>query len=168
MIDVTLKRILSFVVLVLVQILLLNNVKFLGFITPYLYIYFVLSLPSSVSKEMTLFWGFLLGLTIDIFCGSLGCNALATTLIAYLKPYFQSFFGPKDDYDEVKPSAATFGFEMYLQYVAYLTIIHHLVFFFVEAFTLSRFWSVLFSAFCCTLFTLLMILSLEYFKHRRR
>ncbi len=168
MIDVSLKRLLSFVGFVLLQVLLLNNVKFLGYVSPYLYIYFILSLPSSVSKEMTIVWGFLLGLTMDIFCASLGCNAFATTLVAFLKPYFQSFFGPNDDYDEVRPSIHSFGFEMYLQYVGYLTLIHHFVFFMVEAFTFSQILSVSLKAVCCTIFTVLLILCIQFFKNRRR
>lgn len=168
MIDVTLKRVLSFIGFLLLQVLLLDNIKFLGFVTPYLYVYFVLRLPSSVSKEMTLLWGFLMGMAMDIFCGTLGCNAFATTFVAFLKPYFQSFFGPKDDFEDLKPSVSTFGFQMFFQYVAYLVLIHHLVFFLVEAFTFSMFWSALFRAFCCALFTLLLILCFEYFKNKRR
>ena len=168
MIDITLKRLLSCVGFLLLQILLLNNIKFLGFITPYLYVYFILLLPSSVSKEMTLVWGFLLGLVLDIFCDTLGCNAFATTFVAFLKPYFQNFFGPKDDFDDMKPSIERFGFNMFVQYVAYLVLIHHLTFFLIEAFTLSVLWFALLKAVCCSVFTLLLILSFEYFKARRR
>lgn len=168
MIDITLKRLLSCVGFLLLQILLLNNIKFLGFITPYLYVYFILLLPSSVSKEMTLVWGFLLGLVLDIFCDTLGCNAFATTFVSFLKPYFQNFFGPKDDFDDMTPSIDRFGFNMFVQYVAYLVLIHHLTFFLIEAFTLSVFWFALLKAVCCSVFTLLLILSFEYFKARRR
>lgn len=167
MINETLKHIIYFFVLIFIQVLVLNNIRFLGFINPYLYVYFILFLPSSISKDMTLCLGFLLGLIIDIFSGTLGCNTFATVLLAYLKPIFQKAFGPREDYDIVFPSLHSFGMGRYIQYVFYLVFIHQLVFFYVETLSFAYFWRTLLSAVCCSIFTVLLIICIEEFKERR-
>lgn len=161
------RYVVSFILLVLLQVLILNNVCFLGFINPYLYIYFILLLPSSVNKDMTLFLGFLLGLSIDIFCGTLGCHAFATTLLAYLKPHFQKIFGPREDYEAVTPSFKSFGPQMFMQYAGILVLIHHFVFFLIEAFTLSHFFNTLLNTITCSIFTLLLIYIVERLSNKR-
>ena len=167
MINDSVRYVFSFVGLVLLQVLLLNNIQFLGFINPFFYLYFILCLPSSVSKDMLLFLGFILGFTVDIFSGTLGCHTFATVLLAYLKPYCQRIFGPREYNEIVVPSWRSFGTLMYFQYVFYLVFIHQIVFFFVEAFTFAHFWSTLLKAVCCCLFTVFFILCIEYIKQRK-
>ena len=45
MLQTVIQNIIRFVVLVLVQVLVLNHVQFLGFVNPYVYVLFILSLP---------------------------------------------------------------------------------------------------------------------------
>lgn len=155
-----------FIGLVLLQMLILNNICFLGFINPYLYVYFILLLPSSVGRDWTLALGFLIGLCVDIFSDTLGCHAFATTLMAYLKPYIHNLLGPREDYDAYIPSFKTFGQETFLEYAAILVLIHHLTFFVIESFTLVNFFHSLWYAICCSLFTLLLIFCIEKIKER--
>ncbi len=159
--NMSVRYIFMFIVVVLLQVLLLNNICFLGFINPYLYVYFILVLPSSLNKDLTLLLGFLLGLVIDIFCGTLGCHAFATTALAYLKPYFQKVFGPREIYESVVPSMSSYGMKMFLQYVAYLVFIHHFIFFLIEAFTVSNIGHTILYSFLCSIFTILLIFLVE-------
>jgi uncharacterized protein YxeA len=51
--KMVLQNIVSFIVLVLVQVLVLNNIHFMGYINPYIYILFILLLQNSkVSKSV--------------------------------------------------------------------------------------------------------------------
>ena len=77
-----LQNIFSFIVLILLQVLVLNNVQFLGFLNPYIYILFILSLPVKFPRWITLILGFVLGLIIDVFSNTIGTHAFATVLIA--------------------------------------------------------------------------------------
>jgi hypothetical protein len=52
-------RILWFVGLVLLQVLILNNIHLAGYATRFLYTYFFLKLPSSVSRNELLLWAIL-------------------------------------------------------------------------------------------------------------
>ena len=77
-----LQNIFSFIVLIVLQVLVLNNVQFLGFLNPYIYILFILSLPVKFPRWITLILGFVLGLIIDVFSNTIGTHAFATVLIA--------------------------------------------------------------------------------------
>ena len=51
MLQTVIQNIIRFVVLVLVQVLVLNHVQFLGFVNPYVYVLFILSLPVRTRSE---------------------------------------------------------------------------------------------------------------------
>jgi len=56
-----------FVILIFLQVLILNNINFLGYINPYLYVLFILLYPFAGNQSLFLILSFLLGLSIDIF-----------------------------------------------------------------------------------------------------
>ena len=167
MINPFFKNSLYFVLYVLVQVLILNNILFFTFINPYLYILFIILLPSTVTRDAALLIGFLMGLIIDIFSGTPGFNAFATVLIAYIKPFFQKAFGPREEHELLIPSFKTYGAGMFLQYAGYLTLIHHFMFFLIEAGSIFNFGAVLIKTLCSSIFTMLLIVSIEIFKLRR-
>ena len=70
--KMVLQNIVSFIVLVLVQVLVLNNIHFMGYINPYIYILFILLLPVRFSRHFTLILAFVLGLIIDAFSNTYG------------------------------------------------------------------------------------------------
>jgi len=157
-----------FALYILVQVLILNNILFLGFVNPYLYILFIITLPSTVTKDATLLIAFALGIIIDIFSGTPGFNALATLSVAYIKPFFQKAFGPREEHDFLVPSFKTYGPGMFLQYCACLVLIHHLLFFIVESASLFRIGDVIFKTICSAVFTMLIVVCIEFFKVKRR
>ena len=77
-----------FILLVLIQALVLNNINFLGYINPYIYILFVILYPINNNRMLFILTSFFLGLTVDLFLDSGGVHAAATTLIAYARPLF--------------------------------------------------------------------------------
>ena len=168
MISMFVRYLFYFVLYVLVQVLILNNILFLGFINPYLYILFIITLPSTVTKDITLLIAFVLGIIIDLFAGTPGFNAFATVSVAYIKPFFQKAFGPREEHDFLIPSFRTYGTGMFLQYCASLVLIHHLLFFIVESASLFRIEDVILKTICSAIFTLLIVVSIEFFKAKRR
>ena len=82
-----LKRLLLFIVLLLVQVLVLNHIHLFDYATPLLYIYFVISFNRNYPKWTILVWSFLLGLSIDIFANTPGVAASSMTLLGLLQPY---------------------------------------------------------------------------------
>ena len=74
-----------FIALILIQIIVLNNILFLGYINPFLYILFIMVFPFRRDRGLILILSFILGLTIDFFSDSGGINAAATLAIAYIR-----------------------------------------------------------------------------------
>lgn len=133
-----LQNILSFVLLVLFQVLALNNIQFLGFINPYIYILFIIALPVKTPRWLSLILAFILGLTIDIFSNTLGMHAFATVLIAFLRNGIINLFIVLEENDNPVPSFHSFGVGAYIKYLVLMVFIHHFSLFFLEAFSFAQ------------------------------
>ena len=60
------------VILLLLQFLVLNNINFMGYVNPYIYILIILLLPYRITRWMLLIIGFALGFAVDYFSNTLG------------------------------------------------------------------------------------------------
>jgi len=137
----TMKNILRFVALVLVQVLVINYIKIGGYVSPYVYPLFIMLLPVGYSQAGMLILAFLLGLSIDIFCGTLGLHAGAITLMAFCRPAIIKLVSGSQKIDPAKePNINTMGFDWWLRYSFVLTTIHSLSLFLLESFTLKLIW----------------------------
>lgn len=162
-IDV-LKNIARFFILVILQVLLFNNMQFSGYVNPYVYILFILSLPFSTPRWLVLILSFILGLFIDMFSDSGGVHAAACTFMGYSRSFVLSLIKPRDDYDETKtPSVKDMGLAWFVTYAAILTLLHHFVYFYLEVFRFREIFSVLLRVILSSIFSLLLILLSQYF-----
>ena len=160
---------LRFVVLILVQVLLLNNIHFLGYMNPYVYILFILLLPFETSRWALLIMAFALGLSVDLFSNSLGIHAAACVFAAYFRPDVMSLITSRKEYEPgVEPSIADLGFQWFLMYSLILVSLHHLVLFLLEVFRFSNFFSTLGHSILNVLFTVLFIILSQYVFYRKK
>ena len=155
-----LQNILSFVLLVLFQVLALNNIQFLGFINPYIYILFIIALPVKTPRWLSLILAFILGLTIDIFSNTLGMHAFATVLIAFLRNGIINLFIVLEENDNPVPSFRSFGVAAYIKYMVLMVFIHHFSLFFLEAFSFAQPVLILSKITLSSLVTILILLGL--------
>lgn len=154
---------LSFILYVLVQVLFLKNLILFDVAFCFVYIAFILMLPLQISTTGLILTGFSIGFTIDIFYDSLGINAAATTLIAFLRPHWMQLIPPRMGYENVNlPTLKTFGLNWFLTYSLPLIFIHHIVLFFVEAGGFSMFFFTLFKVIFSTIFTFLIIVLVQF------
>ncbi|NJM14140.1 MAG: rod shape-determining protein MreD [Bacteroidales bacterium] len=136
-----------FILFVLLQVYVFNNIQFSGLINPYFYILFVLLLPFETPKWLLLISSFLLGLSIDFLSHTPGMHAFACVIMAYLRPFVLSVLAPREGYSQGSlPRIGFYGFSWFLKYTLILSLIHHLSLFFVELYTLKFFFSTLFRA----------------------
>ena len=61
-----------FLLLLLLQVLLINNLQFLGVCHPYIYIFSLLVMPITLPRWADMLIGGVVGLILDMFCNSLG------------------------------------------------------------------------------------------------
>ncbi len=145
-----------FIGLLLLQVLVFNNIQFLGYINPYIYIVFVFVFPYKTNRFPLLTTAFLLGLFIDLFSDSGGIHAFSTTLIAYLRIYFfRGIFQKTEvDYEFFKLNRETFG--KIFNFTVILTLIHHFILFSLINFSLSNFFYIITNTISSSIFTLVL------------
>lgn len=152
-----------FLVLVALQVIVLNNIQFSGFINPYLYVLFILLLPFEIPGWLLLVLSFVMGITIDMFGNTQGLHASATVFLGFLRPYMLNLIAPRDGYEfGTKPSISQMGFNWFITYASILVFIHHFTFFFLEAFKFSEFFRTLFKVIASSAFTLMLIILTQY------
>ena len=153
--SVTSSNIVRFFVLILIQVLICNHINFLGYINPYIYILFIILFPVKNNRSLFIFLSFLLGLTVDLFLDSGGVHAASCVLIAYIRPVILKFsFGTQYEHQTMKFNAVEFGSK--LTYISLLTIIHHLVLFYLETFSISKILLILQKTLFSSIFTILL------------
>jgi rod shape-determining protein MreD len=146
-----------FVVLVLAQAFIFNNIDLWGYINPYIYVLFILLYPISKNETLLLFLAFFLGLSIDFFSDSGGIHAASSLVIAYFRPWVLKFsFGVSYEYNTIKVSHTNFGRR--LTYISILVTLHHLVLFSLESFNIQHTLFVLKSALFSSIFTIFLCL----------
>jgi len=152
------KNIVRFIILVLVQVLILNNLNLGGYINPYLYILFILLLPVDISKSQLLLLAFLIGITIDFFGNTLGLHAAATVLVAFARPGIINLFFSNIEFNaKEEPSIQRLKFAGFFRYVFVLVVIHNFTLFMLEIFSFSDFLFTLYRIMLNSLFTTLLI-----------
>ncbi len=139
MIREAIKYVIMFISLVLIQVLVLNHVQFSGFVNPCIYILFVMLLPINIPRYALLILGFLVGFTVDVFSNSLGINAAASTLIAFVRPVIISGISTREEERSDYPGMKQNSFRWFLYYTIIMVFIHHLAFFYLEVFTFNDF-----------------------------
>ena len=147
---------LFFLFLLFLQVIVLNNINFLGYINPYLYIVFVFLYPLKENKFPLLFYSFILGLSIDFFSDSGGIHAFSTLFIAYLRLFFIKVYFRKTslDYPFFKLKSESFG--KVFNFTVTLTIIHHLIYFSFANFSFQNLSIVFLNTLFSSIFTLIL------------
>lgn len=152
-----------FLLLILLQVLVLNKINFYGFLNPYVYILFIFLLPFETPGWLLLSLSFLLGVTVDLFSGTLGLHAAASVFTGFVKPGVVKLVGEKPEYDiTTQPTLREMGFKWFLAFSATMTFLHHLALNFIDVFSFKEFLQTLLRVFLSSAFTLLFILILQY------
>lgn len=130
-------NVIRFILLVSVQVLVFNKLNFFGWINPMVYILFLYWYPIKENRAFFLIMAFLLGLFVDIFSDTLALNAAAAVTIAYIRPMIMRFcFGVNYEFQSFKLSNTTNAQQ--ITFLALLILIHHIIFFSLEIFSLSN------------------------------
>jgi rod shape-determining protein MreD len=168
MINSIIRYSIIFLILILLQVLLFNNIQFSGFVNPYVYIMFILLLPVEIPAWLLLILSFLTGLVVDLFSGTPGMHAGATVMAGFIRPYVLSVISPRDGYEPgASPSMLIYGFRWFLFYTLLMVSLHHLVLFFLEVFRLTDFFRTIFRVLLSSVFSITFILLAEYYRKGR-
>jgi len=161
-----LQNIVRFFLLILIQVFVLNNIRFLGFINPYIYILFIFMLPVKFPRWLSLILAFIIGIIIDAFSNTYGIHAFSAVLIAFLRNPVINIFTSIEEGANPVPSFYTFGVAAFIKYIITLVIIHHTTFFFLEIFGFENIGQTLLKIILNAFVTIVIILGIHSFKKK--
>lgn len=160
---------LTFILLVLLQVLVLNNMHLSFLLNPYVYILFILLLPFETPGWAVLSLAFFLGLIMDAFSNTPGLHSMAIVLMAFSRKYLLQVMAPRDGYDQGQyPHYSNMGLVWFIIYAGILILIHHLCLFTLEDFRLSYFPTALGKSILSGIFSLVVMLVLMLFSYKPR
>jgi rod shape-determining protein MreD len=134
------KNILSFVLLVLAQVLVIQNVNLTGYVILLPYVLWILMLPFETSRQLVMLSAFAIGVVIDYFYDSSGLHAFSCTMMGFSRYYVLKYIAPRDGYDQgVTPTIYDMGAGWFLRYAGILIFIHHFSLFYLEIFRFPEF-----------------------------
>lgn len=158
-----------FVLYVLTQVMLLKQLVLFNSAFCFLYVAFILMLPIETNPLILMLAAFLMGFSIDIFYDSLGLHALSLVFVAYIRNYWLTTITPQGGYDAGQgPTLAVNGLQWFMVYAIPLVFIHHFILFFTEAGGFGIFWYTMLKVMTSLVFTMTIILFLQYFSFERR
>lgn len=145
-----------FIVLVFFQVTVFNNIQFMGYVTPYPYLLFILLYPLNTNKHLFLILSFLLGLILDIFNNSGGVHTTACITLAFIREnLLKMSFGYSYEFhmmritDKLSSELVT--------YVISSVLIHHTVLIFLEVFNINFIVEILLRTITSSIFTVILI-----------
>ena len=130
----------SFVLLLIVQVLIFDQFTVGGLATPYVFLVFLMLLPLSFNFPVSITIGFFTGLLVDIFSQNFmaGFHAFSCVLMMAIRvPWIKtittrnSFKGNEDVY------LTSQNFSWYLIYFPLPILVHHSAYFILEAFSFA-------------------------------
>lgn len=128
------KNVFRWILLVLLQVGILNNIGLWGLINPFVYVFFILMLPLATPRALLMILAFGTGLMMDIASNTGGLHAAASTLLGFIRPWWVKSVFEKNKYIDIKnfkiedidtPSFITYG--------SLLIFVHHSLLYVVEA-----------------------------------
>lgn len=155
-----------YVIVMLLQVLLFDQLQLWGACHPYIYVLCLLMMPITLTHSLSMIIGAVAGLVMDIFCNSLGVHMAACILIMFIRPYLiGAIVNDKDRLNE-QISLRSIGMEALIKYVVILVLVHHLTVFSLAAWSWSHMGFVLLDTLISSIVTILIIIGYNAMSYR--
>lgn len=155
----TIHYIALFVLLLLVQMFIFDNLALSPYFNPLVYVTMLVLMPVDARPVALLFTGLALGFAADLATGGAGLNTAATLPAAFLRQPVLSLFCDRDDLREGGiPSPQRIGGEWsFIRYAAAVVVMQHALFFLLESMSVQMLPHVLLRTVLSSAFTLLFV-----------
>ena len=169
MFNVILPRVLWIIGLILAHTLVFNHIHLMGYATPMPYVYALIILPHGTARWIYVVLGFCIGIVIDTLSNTVGAAAAALTLVGLITPLLLRTFAPDDKLEEeFTPSIKTMQWGGFLKLAVVVTLIHTLVFFLLETFSLFDAQEILIKVGSSTALTVIFMMTFEKLRNTSR
>lgn len=146
----------------LAQAVIFNNLVLFNCALPFVFIYFILTLPVTFSTNLSLTLGFITGLCVDCFTDTYGMNTVSCTVLAFIrKPIFHLYVPHDDDLAGQRLSMRTMGPASFLKYSVTMVLIYAILLNTIDAFSLFNPLRLLVRIIAGTLYTFIIIYAID-------
>ena len=167
--NLVLRNTVIFIIYLLLQVFVFNHFTLFGVATPHVFLLVLLMLPINTRFPFLLLIAFGMGLAVDVFSFNTfkGLHAFAAVLMMSLRLVWVNVFTNRFSYHgaeeyllQVQPPI------WYVQYMFPLILVHHLAYYFLEAFSFAHFPLTLLKAGTSALYTFAIVLILTLLFHK--
>ena len=155
-----------YMIVMLLQVLLFNQLQLWGVCHPYIYILCLLMMPITLPLWVEMVIGAAAGLIMDVFCNSLGIHMAACILLMYIRPYLLGLIVNDKERLNEQISLRNLGLGGLIQYVTILVLVHHMTVFTLAAWSWSHFGFVLLETAVSSILTILVIIGYNTLRYR--
>jgi len=160
------KQLGRYIVVMLLQVLLFDQLQLLGVCHPYIYILCLLMMPITLPHSVDMIIGAIIGLVMDVFCNSLGIHTAACVLLMFIRPYLIGVIVNDKDRLNEQITLRAIGMEAMIKYVIILVLIHHLTVFALGAWSWNHIGFVLLETLISGLVTISVIIGYNALKYK--
>lgn len=162
-------NILLFIALVIAQAIIFNNLVLFNAAIAFVFLYMIIGLPITTSTNAVMLTGFMLGLCVDVFQDTPGLNAMACTIVSFMRrPIFHLYVPSDDDLSGRRISIRSIGTPAYLKFMLTIVLIFCIIVFSIEAFSFFAPERLGLRILSSTAFTFIVIYSIDSLTTRRR
>lgn len=168
-INIFARNISRFLILVLLQVLVFNNIEITSIgIIPAFFLLYILLLPFETPNWLVLILAFFIGLVIDAFSDTMGLNIASTVFVAFVRPLVLKSLSPRDGYElGTFPRVHYMGINWFLKYSVVIVFIHQFLFYLLEGFSFINFGDMLLRIVIGTFVSLLLIIVSQFIIYRK-
>ena len=163
-------NILRFLVLLLVQVIICQRISLFGYMTPALFLLALYLLPLELPLSLQYIIGFATGFVVDAFAHTLGYSCFSCTLLMFLRPYVVRMLNGANNvkFENIdRPVPGVKDFRWIFLYTLILTSVYEIVSVLLGTMTFKNFGHTLLVIIGNTLFSVFVILCVEYIFHPR-
>ena len=161
--------IILFLILIITQVIICNNICLFNVAVPIIFIYLIIRLPMTLNINYVLTISFIMGLIIDIFSNTQGMHALSCTIIAFVrKPLLKLYIPREEDITDGDVSIKSIGFASYFKYLLSIILIYCTCVFVVESFSLFNIYRLITQIISSSIISLIIILGIDRISNKQR
>lgn len=160
------KQIGRYLLIMLLQVLLFDQLQLWGACHPYIYVLCLLMMPITLPHNVDMLIGAFAGFIMDIFCNSLGVHMAACILLMYIRPYLIGVIVNDKDRLNEQISLHSIGMEALLKYTVIMVLIHHLTVFSLAAWSWSHMGFVLLETIVSSTITILLVIGYNVLRYK--
>ena len=161
-------NILRFLILLIVQVAICQHICLFGYLTPALFLLALFLLPLELPLSLQYLIGFATGFVVDAFAHTLGVSSFACTLMMFLRPYVTRWLNGNNNnnFENIdRPVPGVKDFRWVFLYTLILTSIFEITAVMLETMTFKNFGHTLLVILGNIVFTVFVILCVEYIFH---